>query len=289
MAKWPSASARDWSSTPLGPIARWSPALRTTLRIILSNGFPHILWWGSHYIQFYNDAYRPVLGTKHPDKALGQPAAECWPEIWHVIGPLIEQPFRGGPPTWDEDILLEIERRGFKEESHFTIAYSPVPDKTARDGIGGVLGTIHEITGKVVGERRTETLRHLAARLAEAKTEHEACAAATEILAEHRKDVPFALLYLIDDQRHQAVLAGSAGVKLRKDISPDVITLDLEDGAGWPIRDALKLKKTLVVDRLAERFEAVPRPLVGPAQHGRPRPHSFEQTARVCRADDRRR
>ena len=59
-----------------------------------------------------------------------------------------------GPATWMEDILLEIKRHGFTEESHFTIAYSPVPDETAASGIGGVLATVHEITEKIVGERR---------------------------------------------------------------------------------------------------------------------------------------
>ena len=29
-------------------------------------------------------------------------------------------------PTWMEDIFLEVNRYGFMEETHFTIAYSPV-------------------------------------------------------------------------------------------------------------------------------------------------------------------
>jgi signal transduction histidine kinase/DNA-binding response OmpR family regulator len=248
--------AFDWSSTPLGPVTHWSGALRTTLRIILASGFPHILWWGPHNIQFYNDAYIPVLGTKHPDKALGRSVTECWPEIWHVISPLIERPFRGGPPAWDEDLLLEIERHGFREESHFTIAYSPVPDETALGGIGGVLGTIHEITGKVIGERRTEVLRDLAAQLGDAKTEQEACTAAAQVLTEHDKDIPFALLYLIDHERRQAELVGWTGVTPGGDISAKFI--DLEQDADWPVREALKLEKMQVVDRLAERFETAP-------------------------------
>jgi hypothetical protein len=161
--------AFDWASSPLGPVERWSPALRTTLRIVLANRFPHLLWWGPQYIQLYNEPYAPIPGAKHPDRALGQPASECWAEIWHVIGPLIERPFHGGPPAWDEDILLEVQRHGFTEESHFTIAYSPVPDETAPGGIGGVLGTVHEITEKVIGERRTRVLRDLAARIGDAK------------------------------------------------------------------------------------------------------------------------
>src|SRR5262249_31034833 len=145
------------------------------------------------FCQLYNDAYRPVLSVKHP-RAMGQSGSECWPEIWHLIGPLIERPFHGGAATWMEDILLEINRSGFIEETHFTIAYSPVPDDTAPGGIGGVLGTVHEITEKVVGERRVVALRDLGARSAEAKTVEEACAIAAETLAQHPEDVPFALL-----------------------------------------------------------------------------------------------
>jgi len=90
-----------------------------------------------------------------------------WKETWHVLKPLIEMPFKGGPATWMEDIALELNRRGFFEETHFTIAYSPVLDETAPSGIGGVLATVHEITDKVIGERRVHALRELGARSGE--------------------------------------------------------------------------------------------------------------------------
>ena len=92
-------------------------------------------------IQLYNDADCPIPGAKHRS-LVGQPAKECWPEVWHVIGPLIDTPFHGGPATWMEDIFLEVNRHGFVEETHFTIAYSPVPDEAVPAGIGGVLGTV---------------------------------------------------------------------------------------------------------------------------------------------------
>jgi len=141
-------AATDWSKTPLGPVEAWSPALRMMVNFLLANRFPLLLWWGPRYISIYNDAYRSVLGTKHP-WALGRPVSEVWSEIWHVLEPLIDTPFAGGPATWMEDIELHINRHGFLEESHFTIAYSPVPDETAARGIGGVLATVHEITEKV--------------------------------------------------------------------------------------------------------------------------------------------
>ena len=99
----------------------------------------------------YNDPYCPVLGNKHP-WGLGRPVSECWKEIWHVLKPLIDTPFHGGPATWDEDILLVINRYGFNEETHWLIAYSPVPDERLPSGIGGVLATVHETTVKVLSD-----------------------------------------------------------------------------------------------------------------------------------------
>src|ERR1700683_4876379 len=158
-----------WSLTVLGAPGGWSPTLRVMVRFLLANRFPLLLWWGPQYVSIYNDAYRPILGTKHP-AALGQPVAECWNEIWHVLRPLIDTPFHGGPATWSEDLELEIHRSNFTEETHFTVAYSPVPGETAPRGIGGVLATVHEITEKVIGERRIAALHDLGLQTEEAKT-----------------------------------------------------------------------------------------------------------------------
>src|SRR6202140_6026796 len=174
----------DWSKTPVGPVESWSPALRMGVRLLLANPFPLLLWWGPWYCQFYNDPYRPVLGAKHP-RSRGQPASECLPEIWHIICPLIDSPFRGGPATWMEDMLLEYQRHDFLEEAHFTIAYSPVPDDSVPSGIGGVLATVHEITEKVVGDRRAAVRRDLGACSADANTAEEACVIAAEALRRH--------------------------------------------------------------------------------------------------------
>src|SRR5262249_50256499 len=72
---------KDWSQTLLGPVSSWSPTLKMMVRLLLANRFPLLLWWGPQFCQLYNDAYQPILGTKHP-KSLGQPGSECWPEIW---------------------------------------------------------------------------------------------------------------------------------------------------------------------------------------------------------------
>src|SRR5215510_10753933 len=251
--------ALDWSQTPIGPIASWSPSLRMMVRFLLANRFPLLLWWGPQYVSIYNDAYRPVLGTKHP-WALGQPVSTCWSEIWHVLQPLIDTPFHGGPATWIEDFALEINRHGFVEETHFTVAYSPVPDETVAGGIGGVLATVHEISAKVVGERRVAVLKDLGARASEAKTAEEAYAIAAATLAQHPKDIPFALLYLLEADGQRARLVGVAGVPEGAPASPLVIDLSADTGTSsvWPLAAAVQTATMQVVADLAARCEPVP-------------------------------
>ncbi|HSR09882.1 MAG TPA: response regulator receiver protein, partial [Thermodesulfobacteriota bacterium] len=244
----------EWASTPLGPISGWSPALKMMTRLLLANRFPLLLWWGPEYVSLYNDPYRPILGNKHP-WALGQPVSECWKEIWPVLQPLIDTPFHGGPATWNDDLFLEINRHGFVEETHFTVAYSPVPDETAANGIGGVLATVHEITGKVVSDRRLLVLRDLGARSGEAGNPEEACELAAQTLDCHSKDIPFALLYLIDGGRKQARLSGTAGVPGGHPASPPVIPLDgSQGGMPWPLAEAMRSENIVVITDLPTRL-----------------------------------
>ena len=247
----------DWSKTPLGPFDRWSPALRTTVGLMVTNRFPMLLWWGPDYISVYNDAYIPILGRKHA-RALGLPVRECWSEIWDVLKPLIDTPFNGGPSTWIEDFELYLQRSGFTEEAHFTVAYSPVPDSTTTNGIGGVLATVHEISEKVVAERRVAILSDLAIEAAETTVE-ESCRVATQALARHRKDIPFALLYLVDPDGQHARLAGAAVTELGKNATPAVVSLDpLGRDEGWPLAVAFRGQGVVEVTDLSSRFDAVP-------------------------------
>jgi PAS domain S-box-containing protein len=162
-----------------------------------------------------------------------------------------------GPATWDEDILLVINRYGFNEETHWLIAYSPVPDESVPSGIGGVLATVHETTGKVLSERRMTALRDLGGRPAEAKTPEAACVAAAHTLEAHGEDIPFALLYLTDADGRQAHLAATAGVAAGQDLSPQLVDLGVNDGA-WPLAEAKRTMQPQVVAELGARFSFVP-------------------------------
>jgi PAS domain S-box-containing protein len=249
----------DWSKTPVGAIETWSPALRMMVRILLVNRFPMILWWGSGYCQFYNDSYWPVLGKKHP-RSMGQRASECFAEIWATIGPLIDTAFSRGSGTWMDDLELEYLRSERLEEAHFAFAYSPVPDDSVPSGIGGVLGTVQEITVQVLGERRGLALRDLGSRSGEAKTAEEACLIAARALSQFPKDIPFALIYLLDGDGKQAHLAGAAGMEMGKIESP--LRIDLSEArspeAIWPLAETVHSETMQIVEDLQSKLPSVP-------------------------------
>jgi PAS domain S-box-containing protein len=148
---------KDWSQTVLGPPSQWPQSLRTTLSILLSSKFPMFLWWGNDLIQFYNDAYRPSFGVegKHPH-ALGQRGEECWPEIWPIIKPLIDQVMSGGEATWAEDQYIPIYRNGKLEDVYWTFSYSPVKDESGR--VNGVLVVCNETTKQINTTKRLEII-----------------------------------------------------------------------------------------------------------------------------------
>jgi len=93
---------------------------------------------------FYNDSYSKIIGPlKHPRffgtsarlphacthahgwtehslllsalRQTAKPGQECFPEIWHIIGPMVEYVRTTGDATWVEDQLLHMNRNGYLE------------------------------------------------------------------------------------------------------------------------------------------------------------------------------
>src|ERR1700761_1554258 len=90
----------DWSATPLGPPQHWPEGLKTPLRMMLTSRFEMWLGWGQDLAFFYNDAYIPTLGVKHPD-ALARPMRQVWAEVFHAVEDRIVSVMRDGVGTWD--------------------------------------------------------------------------------------------------------------------------------------------------------------------------------------------
>jgi hypothetical protein len=77
----------------------------TVVSICLRSRFPVLAWCGRDLVMLYNDAYRPILGqSKHP-KALGRPGIELWPEVWAIIGSMLECVLETGEATRSDDLL----------------------------------------------------------------------------------------------------------------------------------------------------------------------------------------
>ena len=136
----------DWAASPVGPIAYWPAALVHAVGLLLPASAEIVLFWGPEYVAFYNDAYAPTIGDKHP-RALGRPARECWAELWDDLEPLLAHVRRTGETYSARDRPFYIERSGYGEEVYFDISYSAVPGD---DGsVGGVLCIVSETTGRV--------------------------------------------------------------------------------------------------------------------------------------------
>jgi len=150
--------AHDWSSTSLGPVDQWPQTLKSIVGMLLQSRFPMFLWWGEEMIQFYNDAYRPSLGNngKHPT-ALGQKAIDCWPEIWDIIYPLIQQVRTKNESIYFEDTLVPIYRNGQIEDVYWTFSYSAIIGETGQ--VDGVLVVCTETTEKVRSRQTLENVQ----------------------------------------------------------------------------------------------------------------------------------
>ena len=190
-------AAHDWAATPLGPVSGWAPSLKVALGLLLTSRFEMWLGWGDDIAFFYNDAYRPTLGSKHP-KALGTPVSLVYPEIWDDVKGRMRSVYDDGASTWDRALLLLINRRGFLEETYHTFSYSPLRGEQGR--VEGIFCAVSEETERVISERRLASLGALANELAGAQGEGAVLRAAARGLQGNGRDLPFSITYLFDDE-----------------------------------------------------------------------------------------
>jgi len=244
----------DWSRTPLGPVESWPQSLRTCVRIILTSRQPMFVWWGDELINVYNDAYRSIAGGKHPG-ALGQPARAVWREIWDQVGPRAETAMRAQEGTYDEALLLIMERHGYEEETYYTFSYSPVPND--HGGTGGIICANTDDTDRIIGERQLVLLRELAARTADARSLEQACQSTVAALATNPRDLPFALLYVLEPGGASFRLAGTSGIAGGTRASPVAVAAG-DASCCWDLSGALQAKEILLARDQADRCGPLP-------------------------------
>jgi len=224
--------ALEWSATPLGPPAQWPQSLKTIVRVMLDSRYAMWMLWGTELTFFCNDAYLPTVGIKR-DWVLGARSDKVWEEIWPELEPRIARVLELGQATWDEGLLLFLERSGFPEETYHTFSYSPVYDDRSR--ISGMLCVVTEVTERVIGERRLRVLRDLAARGRGVDGVQQSCTRTCEVLALYPFDTPFAALYLIEPgARHARRVARTRD--LRELTLPEMLALN-DANSPWRLTE----------------------------------------------------
>ncbi len=247
----------DWSKTALGPVAQWPQSLKTSVGTCLDCAFPIVLWWGPELAILYNDEYRTCLGpAKHPG-ALGEHGAKVWAEIWSIVGPMLAHVMQHGEATRSRDLRLHIDRHGYLEEAYFSFSYSPIRGEGGK--VEGVFCPVIETTEKVIGERRLRTLRDLAAQCKGAESESGTYVSAARVLAANPLDVPFAMIYSVDEARSMARLEATVGIEAGTAASPRSVPLD---GIGashpWSLGLVAHSGEGLIVNVAPGTFEHLP-------------------------------
>jgi signal transduction histidine kinase/serine phosphatase RsbU (regulator of sigma subunit)/DNA-binding response OmpR family regulator len=244
----------DWSRTALGPPDGWPQSLQTVVRVMLTSRFSMWMAWGEELTFLCNDAYRrDTLGKKFP-WALGRSAREVWEEIWPDIGPRIAHVMQTGEATWDEALLLFLERSGYVEETYHTFSYSPLSDDEGQ--VAGMLCVVSEDTERVIGERRMATLRDLGSEPANVYDEREFLAAAARHLAANPRSLPFTLTYLFDEDAMVARRIAGTGIDEGHPAASAAIA-SFGTRPPWPT-DELREGRPVTVEGIDRRFAGLP-------------------------------
>lgn len=239
----------DWAAHPLGEPSLWPQSLKTAIRIMLTSRQPIWIGWGEELYFFYNDAYRSIVGGKHP-RAVAEPAKIVWQEIWGDIGPMLATAMTGSEGTYVEEQLLIMERNGYPEETYYTFSYSPIPDD---DGTpGGIICANTEDTERVIGERQLALLRDLADRCANARSWADVCRLSAQALQQNAYDLPFALIYMGETETAPLRLLGHAGLSTDHDGVPQLLERDAD--WPWPAGQVLPSSEALTVADLRDRL-----------------------------------
>jgi hypothetical protein len=202
-------AAFDWSTTPVGPVSSWPASLRYAVRTVLASRFPMILTWGPRYTQFYNDAYATLIGAKHPG-AIGDDLRVTLAEGWTALEEPVERAMAVREASWIPQLLLLLERAGYREETYFTVSHAPAFGDAGE--VAGMHAVCTEVTRQVLAERRQRLLHEVSTAAGRREDEHDLAEQVCRALAGDPLDVPLAAVYLTGGDDGRLRLAATVGV-----------------------------------------------------------------------------
>jgi PAS domain S-box-containing protein len=138
----------DWGATAAGPVACWSPSLRTAVRMCLDAPMLMAICAVPNLALVYNDGYAALLGPARHPRALGRSAREIWSGAWQWLEADVEKVIGRGESAARLEQRLLLERGGVAEEEAF-VAYSLTPIREDDGRVVGVVNVMVEITERV--------------------------------------------------------------------------------------------------------------------------------------------
>ena len=120
----------DWAATPLGPSQHWPAALRTAIEFALPSPVPILVSWALPPSTFYNDAFIPLAGARHP-QILGRSVQQHWPEL-AAQGVSVIARIQAGESVVLRGPILDVVRDGETTRETFDVGYWPLLDSEGR-------------------------------------------------------------------------------------------------------------------------------------------------------------
>ncbi|KAE9975328.1 hypothetical protein EG328_003228 [Venturia inaequalis] len=251
----------DWKSTPLGPIEGWETGLKAAANLVMADTHAAVIFWRTEGTMIYNEKYSRIIEGLHP--CMGQSCFTALKDYTDHILPLFNQMKKTGQSIYVEDQPLFVRRDGLIEETYFCLKFSPIIGEDGR--VAGFYESIVESTDRILLDRRVNTFIDVGSCTATARSLDDFWPSAMEALSKNPKDVPFALIYTIEDSNHPsrisstfsntslkanttAVLSGSLGVPRDHEAAPPMINLaDSDDGFAPFFRKAMNSQESTVL------------------------------------------
>ncbi|CAG8743544.1 5003_t:CDS:2, partial [Dentiscutata heterogama] len=117
---------------------------------------------------------------------LGKPAKEIWSDLSTML-PKLNRVRASGKGLHEDDYYIVQQRDSYKEETYINYSFSPI---YKLDGtVWGIINIVHEVTEKVLNNRRIKTLSNLSLQTAGAESLENACRIIMKTL-QNNKDIP---------------------------------------------------------------------------------------------------
>lgn len=215
----------DWAKTSLPAPAYWPDELLSLFKFSLTSAMPSLILWGSNSSLLYNNAYKIFLNSMEHPFCLGQNAAKALPALWSELAPLVHQVFTTGRALVRETCGFLLSRHRPLEEVFVHLTINPIFASKGKD-VKGVFCVFIDQTEQVVNARRLSTLRHLEEFQRKTANVMDAIYNVSHSLSCNTQDIPFAAIYLLDEDRTQAILNSTTGLKNGSSL-PAVVPISL--------------------------------------------------------------